>query len=139
MCVENVPGLQNAGRRWAGEFTGFLFDFGFTQSITHRRLFHLTDKDGLGLIVGAFVDDCKAVVQSETKAAEFRMAWEERYRDPRDADATARDFLGLKYTRDGPVTTVSCRKATDDLAEKLSGLGPRLVAGAHCTSPLPPG
>ena len=80
--VGNVPGLQNAGAMWAGEFTGFLLDFGFTQSITDRRLFHLTDENGLLLIVGAFVDDCKVVVQSESKAAEYTKAWEERYRDP---------------------------------------------------------
>ena len=55
--VGNVPGLQNAGAMWAEEFKGFLLDFGFTQSITGRRLFHLADKDGLLLIAGAFVDD----------------------------------------------------------------------------------
>ena len=44
--VGNVPGLQNAGAMWAGEFTGFLIDFGFTQPITDRRLFHLTDEAG---------------------------------------------------------------------------------------------
>ena len=58
---------------------------------------------------------------------------------PPDVEATARNFLGLKYTRDAPVITISCHKATDDLAEKLSGLGPRLGAGAQCTSPLPGG
>ena len=42
---------------WAEEFTGFLLDFGFTQSITDRRLFHLTDENGLLLVVGTFVDD----------------------------------------------------------------------------------
>ena len=61
--VGNVPGLQNAGAIWAEEFTGFLLDFGFTQSITELRLFHLTDEGGLVLIVGMFVDDCKVVVQ----------------------------------------------------------------------------
>ena len=30
--VGNVPGLQNAGEMWAEEFTGFLLDFGSTQS-----------------------------------------------------------------------------------------------------------
>ena len=68
--VGNVPGLQDAGVVLAEEFTGFLLDFGFTQSITDRRLFLLTDDDGNILIVGTFVADCKAVVQSETKAAE---------------------------------------------------------------------
>ena len=53
----NVPGLQNAGAMRAEEFTGFLLDLGFTQSITDRRLFHLAHKDGLLLIVGTFVDD----------------------------------------------------------------------------------
>ena len=85
------------------------------------------------------MDDCKAVVQSESKAAEFTKAWEERYRDPPDVEATARGILGPKYTRDGPVITISCNKATGDLAERLSGLGPRLGAGEQCTSPLPEG
>ena len=135
--VGNVPGLQNAGAMWAEEFTGFLLDFGFTQSITDRRLFHLTDEGGRLLIVGTFVDDCKVVIQSESKAAEFTKAWEERYRDPPDVEATARDFLGLKYTRVGSTITISCNKATDDLAEKLDGIAPRAGAGAQCTSPLP--
>ena len=108
----------------AERFTRFLLVFGFTKPITDRRLFLLTDEDGLVLIDGTFVDDCKAVVQ-------FSKDWEGRYRDPPDADATARGFLGLKYTRDGPVITISFHKATDELAEKLSGLGPRLGAGAH--------
>ena len=137
--VGNVPGLQNAGKMWAEEFTGSLLDFGFTQSITDRRLFHLTDKGGLLLIAGTFVDDYKVVVQSESKAAEFTRAWEKRYRDPPEVEATARDFLGPKYTRCGWVITVSCQKATGDLAKKLSGLGPRLGDGAQCTSPLPEG
>ena len=124
---------------WAEEFTGFLLDFGFTQSITDRRLFPLTDEGGLLLVVGTFVDDFKVVVQSESNADKFTRAWEERYRDPPDAEATARDFLGLKYTRDGSVISISCNKATDDLAEKLNGLGPRLGAGAQCTTPLPEG
>ena len=76
-------------------------------------------------------------MQSESKAAEFTKAWEERYRDPPDVEATARDFLGLKYTRDGSTTTISCNKATDDLAEKVGGLAPRAGAGAQCTTPLP--
>ena len=79
------------------------------------------------------------MVQSETKAAEFIKAWKKRYRDPPGVDATARDFLGLKYVRDGPVIAISCHKAIDDLAEKLSGLGPRQGAGAQCASPLHPG
>ena len=33
--------------------------------------------------------------------------------------------------------TASCNKATDDLAEKLDGLAPRVGAGAQCTTPLP--
>ena len=74
--VGNVSGLQNAGAMWAEEFTGFLLDFGFTQPITDRRLFHLTDKDGLLLIVGTSVDDCKVVVR--VKAAKLTRAWEER-------------------------------------------------------------
>ena len=110
---------------WAEEFTGFLLDFGFTQSITGRRLFHLTDENGLLLVVGTFVDDCQVVVQSESKAAEFTKALEERYRDPANVEATARDFLGLKYTLDGSTITTSCNKATDDLAGKLGGLAPR--------------
>ena len=77
------------------------------------------------------------MVQSESKAAEFTKAWEERYRDPPDVEATARDFLGLKYTRVGSTITISCNKATDDLAEKLDGLAPRVGAGAQCTTPLP--
>ena len=137
--VGNMPGLQNAGAMWAEEFTGFLLDFDFTQSVTDRRLFHLTDKDGLLLIAGMFVDDCKVLVQSDSKVAEFSKAWGERYRDPPDVEATARDLLGLKYTRVGSVITISCHNATDDLAEKPSGLGPRLGAGAQCTSPLPEG
>ena len=132
-----VPGLQNAEAMWAEELTGFLFDFGFTQSITDRRLFHLTDEDGLLLIVGTFVGDCKVVVQSESKAAEFKKAWEERYRDPPDVEATACDFPGLKNGREGSAITASCNKATDDLAEKLDGLAPRAGAGAPCTTPLP--
>jgi len=135
--VGNVPGLQNAGAMWAEEFTGFLLDFGFTQSITDRRLFHLADEGGRLLIVGTFVDDCKVVIQSESKAAEFTKAWEERYRDPPDVEATARDFLGLKYTRVGSTITISCNKATDDLAEKLEGIATRAGAGAQCASPLP--
>ena len=75
-------------------------------------------------------------MQSESKAAEFTKAWEERNRDPPDIEATARDFLGLKYTRDGSTTTISYNKATDDLAEKLGGLAPRAGAGAQCTAPL---
>ena len=67
--VGNVPGLQKAWVMWAKEFTGFLLDFGFTRSITDRRLFHLTDKSGLLLIAGTFVEHCRAVVQSESKAA----------------------------------------------------------------------
>ena len=47
---------------WAERFTRFLLVFGFTKPITDRRLFHLTDEDGLVLIDGTFVDDCKAVV-----------------------------------------------------------------------------
>ena len=82
------------------------------------------------LIVFTFVHDYKALVQSESKAAEFSKAWEDRYCDPPDVGATARDFLGLKYTREGPVIAISCHKALDDLAKKLSGLGPRLGAGA---------
>ena len=50
-----------------------------------------------------------------------------------------RGFLGLKYTRDGSAIPISCHKATGDLAEKLSGLGLCLGAGAQCTSPLPEG
>ena len=107
---------------WTEEFTGFLLDFGFTQSITDRRLFPLTDEGGLLLVVGTFVDDFKVVVQSESNADKFTRAWEERYRDPPDVEATARGFVGLKYTRDDPVITISCNKATNDLAKKLSGL-----------------
>ena len=59
---------------WAVEFTGTLLESSFTQSVTDRRLFHLTDKGGLLLIVGTFVDDSKAVVQSEFKAAEFSLS-----------------------------------------------------------------
>ena len=109
----NVPGLQDAGAIWAEEFTGFLLDYGLTQSITDRRLFHLIDENGPLLIVGTF----KVVVQSESKAAEFTKAWEERYRVPPDVEATARNFLGLKYTRDGSTIAISFNKATDDLAE----------------------
>ena len=104
-----------------------------------RRLFHLTEEGGLALIVDTFVDDGRALVQSESKAAELSKAWEVRCCDPPDVDATARDFPGLKYLRDGLVIKISCHKATDDLAGKLSGLGPRLGAGAQCTSPLLPG
>ena len=43
----NVPGLQNAGAMWAEEFTGFLLDFNFTQSIADRRLFFLADEDSV--------------------------------------------------------------------------------------------
>ena len=125
----DVPGLQNSGAMWAEEFTGFLLDF--TQSITDRRLLHLTDEDGLGLIAGTSVDDGKALVQSEFNAAEFSKAWEERYCDPPDVGATARDFLGLKYTRGRSAITISCRKAPGDLAEKLSGLGPALGPGRN--------
>ena len=124
---------------WAEEFTGFRLDFGFTQPITDRRLFKLTDEDGLLPIAGTFVHDFKVVVQSESKAAEFSKAWEERHRDPPDVETTARDFLGLEFTRDGSVITISCHKATGDLVVKLSGLSPRLGAGAQCTSPLPEG
>ena len=55
--VGNMPGLQNAGAMWAEEFTGFLLDFDFTQSVTDRRLFHLTNEDGLLLIAGTLADD----------------------------------------------------------------------------------
>ena len=80
--VGNVPGLQNAGAMWTGEFTRYLLDFGFTQSITDQHLFFLTDESGLPPIAGTSVDDFKAVVQPETKVAEFSKAWKERYRDP---------------------------------------------------------
>ena len=45
-------GLQNARAMWAEKFTGFLFNFDFAQSITDRRMFHLTDENGLVLIAG---------------------------------------------------------------------------------------
>ena len=135
--VGNVTGPQNTGAMWAEELTGLLLDFGFTQSVTDRRLFHLTDEDGLPIIAGTPVGDYKAVVQSESKAAEFSEGWKLRNRDPPDVEAAARDFLGLKYTRDRSVISISYHKATEDLAQKLSGLGLRLGAGAQCTSPLP--
>ena len=62
-------------------------------------------------MVGTFVDDCKLVVQSEAMAAAFNEAWKRRYRDPPDAEAAARDFLGLKYVRaadeEGESVTIS--------------------------------
>ena len=61
-----------------------------------RRLFYLQDKSGLLLVVGTFVQDCKLVVYSETMAAAFNGVRKKKYRGPLDADATARDFLGLK-------------------------------------------
>ena len=94
-----MPGLQNAGVMWAEEFTAFLLGFGFTQSIVDRRLFYLDDKSGLLLMAGTFVDDFTLVVQSEAMAAALNEAREKRCRDPPDADATARDFLGHKYAR----------------------------------------
>ena len=127
--VGNVPGLQNAGVMWAGEFTAFFLEFGFTQSIVDRRLFYLHDRAGLLLMVGTFVDDCKAVVQFEAMAVAFNNAWEKRYRDPPDVDATARDFLGLKYNREEGTTAAGCGKALGNLVEKLEGLMPRRGGG----------
>ena len=94
-----APGLQNAGVMWAEEFTAFLLGFGFTQSIVDRHLFYLYDNSGLLVMAGTFVDDFKLVVQYGAMAAAVDEAWKEKYRDPPDADATARDFLGLKYVR----------------------------------------
>ena len=103
----NVPGLQNAGVMWAGDFTGSLLALSFIDSITDRRLFFLADEGGLLLIAGTFVDDFKGVVHSETKAIEFNKTWEERYREPPDIDAATREILGLKkgavqHSRPGP-------------------------------------
>ena len=118
---------------------GFLLDFGFTQSISDRRLFHLTDEEGLLLIAGTFVDDFKVVVQLESKAAEINKAWEGGTAAPLDVDAAAREFFGLNYMRGGSVIKISCHKATGDLAEKLRSwaysvpaLGPGLSARRRC-------
>ena len=74
------------------------------------------------------MDDCKLVVQSEAMAAAFNEAWRKRYRDPPDAEAAARDVLGLKYVRtsdeEGESVTISCGKALDDLEKKLGNLNP---------------
>ena len=75
--VGNEPGLQNAVEMWAGEFAGFLRDFGFTQMITDRRRFHLTDKGGLLLIVGTFSDDLKVVVKSEIQGGRVHQSLEQ--------------------------------------------------------------
>ena len=70
-------------------------------------------------MVGTFVNDYMLVVQSEAMAATFNEAWKKRYREPPDAEATARDFLGLEYVRaaegEGESGTISCGKALDDL------------------------
>ena len=92
----NVMELQNTGVMWAEEFTAFILEFRFTQSIVDRRLFYLPNKAGLLLMVGTSVGVCKLVVQSGAMAAAFNKAWEKRYRDPPDVDATAHDFGGLK-------------------------------------------
>ena len=117
--VSNVPGLQDTGVVWPGEFAAFLLGFWFTQSIVDRRLFYFHDKSGPLLMMGTFVVDCKLVVQSGTIAAAFHKAWEKRHRGPPDVDATARDFPGLKYVRggEGEVGTVAtgCCKALVDL------------------------
>ena len=39
------------------------------------------------------------MVQSKTTAAAFNKAWEKRYRDLPDVDATVCDFYGLMYVR----------------------------------------
>ena len=75
-----------------------------------------TDEGRLLFIAGKFADNYKVVDQLETKVAESSKAWEEKCHYPPDIDATARDFFGLRYMRDGPVITISCRKAMDDPA-----------------------
>ena len=94
LTVGNVPGLLNAGVTRDEESTGFLLYFGFAQSITDRRLFFLTNEDGLLLIAGTFVGDCKAALQSETIAAEFSKAWKKRYRDTPKPTQPPATFLG---------------------------------------------
>ena len=92
-------------------------------------------------MAGAFVDDCKLVVQFGTMAAAFHKASEKRYRDPPDVDATARDFPRPKYVRarEGKIeaVTTGCTKALVDLEGKLENLMPRGGQGAHCTAPPP--
>ena len=58
-----------------------------------------------------------------------------RYRDPPDVGATARDFLGLKYDRDGETDTAGCGKALEDLKEKPESPMPR---GGALPAPLAP-
>ena len=126
---------------WAGEFTAFLLGFGFTQSVVDGRLFYVHGKLGLVLMVGTFVEDSKLVVLSETMAAALSEGRKKKYRDPPDADAAARDFLGPKYVRatDGETETETngYNKAFVDLEERLGDLIPR-GPGAHCAVSLPP-
>ena len=96
---------------------------------------------GLLLMVGTFMDDYKLVVQSEAMAAAFNEVWKRRYRDPPGAEATTRDFLGLKYVRatdeEGESVTISCGKALGDLENNLGDLKPGGVPGpaAPCRFP----
>ena len=140
--VGNVPGLQNAGVMWAEELTAFLLGFEFTQSIVDRRLFYLHDEKGSCSWPALLWTTASSWCIPRRRSAAFNEAWRKRYRDPPDAEATARDFLGLKYVRaadeEGESVTISYGKALDDLEKKLGNLNPGGGPGARCTVPLPP-
>ena len=137
MTLENAPGLKNAGVMWAVEFTRFLKRFGFNQPYVDRRLFYMYGEESRALLQGKFVGDYKLVVQSEPLAARFKREWKKKFSDPPNADATARDFLGLKY---GGVSAgaieVSWEKVLSDLRGTLVGMS-LVGSGSRCTTPLP--
>ena len=97
------------------------------------------DEKGQAFLLGTFVDDCKLVVQSEVLAARSNKEWEEKFSDPPDADATAREFLGLKYGRaSADAVEISCGKALGDLRDMLAGMC-LLGSGSRRTTSLPEG
>ena len=68
-------------------------------------------------------------MQSGTMAAAFNEAWRKRFRSPPEADATSRDFFGLKFVRategETETVTIGCGKALVDPEEKPEGPTPR--------------
>ena len=137
LVARDVPGLLNAGVMWAGEFTRFLLELDFTQTIVDRRLFFMSDEEGRAVLLGTFVDDCNLVVRSESLAAGSNEEWEKKSSDPPGVGATARDFLGLRYDRvSADVIENSCGRALGDLDDKLTGVnlkgfGPRRPSPAR--------
>ena len=94
-------------------------------------------RERLCVPAGTFVDDYKAVVQSEPLAARLNEEWEKKFSDPPDVDAVARDFLGLRYgTAPAGMTEIGCGKALGDLGDKLAWVNLNSF-GFKCTTPLP--